>query len=764
MESIAIIGMGCRFPGATNPESFWELLRDGKDAIAQVPQDRWNVDEFYHPHPDTPGKMNTCRGGFLNNVDQFDAEFFGMSADETEHTDPQQRLFLEVAWEALENAGIAPTTLRGSQTGVFIGLCTIDYHRLLYRDFDRISCHSGIGTTPCITANRLSYCLDLHGPSMAVDAACSSSLVTVHLACQSLRSGESDLCLAGGVNLILSPDSTISSARTRMLSPSGICKTFDAQADGYVRGEGCGVVVLKRLSDALRDGDSILALIRGSAVNQDGLSSSISAPNGRAQEAVIRQAIKNAQVQPTDIDYVDAHAVGTALGDAVEFQAIKNVLSANRSLNQRCWVGSVKPNIGHLEAAAGMSALIKVVLALQHEKIPPHLHLKQLNPYISLKNTPFSIPTEPVPWTRGEKSRLASVSAFGFGGTNGYVIVEEAPVSRPMTMIQTEDSPYLFTLSAKCDRALKELAQRYATFLSDSPDVSLRDVCLTTNQGRSHFSHRLGIVSNSISQLRQQLQQWLTNHDGEGVFQGEVKGRKRPKIAFLFPHENPHDRKLASIGFFREKVFGEAFTRCVDSFPSNQEMPLFNQFAMQYAIAKLWQSWGISPKAFIGYGIGEYVAATVGEAIALPEALHLAIAQNSALSSEEIHALKETWQETPISLLSGNTGKPISLEMLISPSLKEPEENALREIFSDYNFILVIGENFPTFVQEGQTWLYSSPPEILPILAHLYTQGIAINWENWGQNYSHLQLPTYPFQRKRYWFKQIECDDLTKVP
>jgi acyl transferase domain-containing protein len=427
MEPIAIVGVGCRFPKAKNPEAFWQLLRNGVDAIAPVPKERWDIDAFYDPNPEAPGKMNTRWGGFLEQVDGFDAEFFGMSADEVEHTDPQQRLFLEVAWEALENAGIVPTSLAGSQTGVFVGMCTVDYHRLLYKNYSQIKEYSGIGTTFCIAANRLSYLLDLRGPGMAVDTACSSSLVTVHLACQSLRSGESDLCLAGGVNLILSPDSTISSSQTRMLSPTGRCKTFDANADGYVRGEGCGIIVLKRLSDATRDGDKILALIRGSAVNQDGLSNSLSAPNGLAQQAVIRQALKNANVQPAEISYVDAHAVGTSIGDAIELKALKAVLTEGREANQPCSIGSIKPSIGHLEAAAGMSALIKIVLSLQHEEIPPHLHFNELNPFVSLKNTPLSIPTELQKWPRGEKRRLAGVSAFGFGGTNAHVILEEAP-------------------------------------------------------------------------------------------------------------------------------------------------------------------------------------------------------------------------------------------------------------------------------------------------------------------------------------------------
>ncbi|HLP87798.1 MAG TPA: type I polyketide synthase [Nostocaceae cyanobacterium] len=530
MESIAIVGVGCRFPQGKNPQSFWHLLRYGGDAIAPIPPERWDIDTFYHPQPKIRGKMNTRWGGFLEEVDRFDADFFGMSAEEVQHTDPQQRLFLEVAWESLENAGIAPTSLAGSQTGVFVGLCTVDYHRLLYKNFSCIGRDSGIGTTPCITANRLSYFLDLRGPSISVDAACSSSLVAVHLACQSLRTGESNLCLAAGVNLILAPDSTISSSQTGLLSNQGHCKTFDAEADGYVRGEGCGVVVLKRLSDAVRDGDNILSLIRGSAVNQDGLSNSLTAPNGLAQQALIRQALKNSNIEPSEISYIEAHAVGTAIGDAIEFKALKTVLMEGRAPDQPCGIGSVKPNIGHLEAASGIAALIKVVLSLQHEEIPPHIHLTQLNPYIELEKTPFFIPTTLQKWPRNQKTRFAGISTLGFGGTNAHVVLEEAPSNFRLNPPSIQQTKHLITLTAKNNVALRELAQRYIEFLASHPQVCLADVGFTTNTGRTHFSDRLCIITESISQLCQQLKAFIVGEENIQIFQGQVKGRKQPQI------------------------------------------------------------------------------------------------------------------------------------------------------------------------------------------------------------------------------------------
>ncbi|OKH21109.1 short-chain dehydrogenase, partial [Hydrococcus rivularis NIES-593] len=532
MEPIAIVGIGCRFPGAENPEAFWQLLRNGVDAISEVPSDRWDIDEFYAPQPATPGKMNTRWGGFLERVDRFDPGFFGISPREAEHMDPQQRLVLEVAWETLENAGIVPETLAGSQTGVFVGITNADYHKLLYKDSSQLGAYSATGTTPCIAANRLSYALNLRGPSIAIDTACSSSLVAVHLACQSLWNGESNLCLAGGANLMLSPEPTITCSQAQMMAADGRCKTFDASADGYVRGEGCGIIALKRLEDALRDGDNILALIRSSAVNQDGTSNGLTAPNGPSQQAVIRQALKQAGVAPAQISYLEAHGTGTSLGDPIEVKSLKAVLMEDRSPDRSCWIASVKTNIGHLEGAAGIASLIKVVLQLQHREIAPHLHLKQLNPYISLKGTPFVIPSECQPWSCSG-SRLAGVSAFSFGGTNCHAILEEAPLQTPVSS-KVDRPRHLLTLSAKSDLALVELAQRYEDFLGSHPEVSLADVCFSANAGRSHFEYRLAVVTESPLQLREQLGAFAAKKETSNLISDRVAKKKPPKIAFLF--------------------------------------------------------------------------------------------------------------------------------------------------------------------------------------------------------------------------------------
>jgi acyl transferase domain-containing protein len=401
-EPIAIIGMGCRFPGgADSLEAFWRLLSDGVDAIAEVPANRWDVEAYYDPDPDAPGKIYTRKGGFLTRVDDFNPQFFGISAREAATLDPQQRLLLEVSWEALETANQAPERLLNSLTGVFVGICSNDYNKMIWETGGaaQVDAFCATGNALSVAAGRLSYILGLKGPSLAVDTACSSSLVAVHLACQHLRQRECNMALAGGVHLLLSPESSVAFARTRMLDPDGYCKTFDATANGYVRGEGCGVIVLKRLSDALANKDNILGVIRGSAVNHNGRSSSLVAPNGPSQQALIRKALESGGVEPSQVSYIEVQGTGTALGQPIEVEALGAVFGKHRSPDAPLTIGSVKTNIGHLEAASGIASIIKVILALQHGEIPPHLHFKQPNPYINWDELRVKVPTERMPWT-----------------------------------------------------------------------------------------------------------------------------------------------------------------------------------------------------------------------------------------------------------------------------------------------------------------------------------------------------------------------------
>ncbi|MDJ0600766.1 MAG: polyketide synthase [Crocosphaera sp.] len=428
-EPIAIIGIGCRFPqGANTPEAYWQLLSSGVNTITEIPAERWDIDAYYDPDPNAPGKMYTRYGSFLDDIESFDAHFFGISAKEAADLDPQQRLLMEMSWEALENAGQPLEKIQGSKTGVFIGMTSDDYAHGSINPYqtEQINVYRSLGSLRCMSAGRLAYFYNFQGPAIQLDTACSSSLVSVHQACQSLRLRECNLAVAGGINLMISPETTIGLCKMRALTTDNRCKTFDAQADGYVRGEGGGLVVLKRLSEALADGDNILAVIRGSATNHDGLTNGLTAPNGQAQEAVIEQALRKAQVGPDAIQYVEAHGTGTALGDPIEVLALGKVLSQNRQQNNPLTLGSVKTNLGHLEGAAGIASLIKVVLSLKNKQIPPHLHLQTPNSYIPWDKLPVKVPSQLSAWQSPQGSRLAGVSSFGMSGTNVHLIVEES--------------------------------------------------------------------------------------------------------------------------------------------------------------------------------------------------------------------------------------------------------------------------------------------------------------------------------------------------
>jgi len=673
-EPIAIVGLSCRFPKANNPQAFWELLRNGVDAITEVPPDRWDVDAFHSTEP-AAGKVTTRFGGFLDNVDLFDPHFFGISPREAARMDPQQRLLLEVSWEALENAFIRPHTLAGTRTGVFVGISSYDYSRLQFDDPEMIDAYAGTGNAHSIAANRLSYVFDLRGPSMAVDTACSSSLVSVHLACQSLRSGESDVALAGGVNLILTPELTITFSQARMLAPDGHCKTFDASADGYVRGEGCGVVILKRLSDAQRDGDNILALIRGSAVNQDGRSNGLTAPNGLAQQDVIRHALVQANVSPDQISYVEAHGTGTPLGDPIEMASLNAVL--NGDSNQRVIVGSVKTNIGHLESAAGIAGLIKVVMAMQNEAIPPHLHLKEINPYLSLENSRIEIGTYLRPWKRRDQPRFAGVSSFGFGGTNAHIILSDAPLAvenknignaqrRSVTALSASHIPgseillepindferprHVLALSAKTENALQELSQSVSDSLRNA-QCAIQDLAFTANTTRSHFEHRLAIQASSKEELIKGLDDHSNYSESSAFSAGQIKPGAQPKVAFLFTGQGSQYAGMGKQLYETQPVFRDALDECaqiLDSilgrslleivFSSDKNDSTIHQttytqpalFAFEHSLAQMWRSWSIEPHAVLGHSVGEYVAACIAGVFTLEDGSRL-IAERARL-------------------------------------------------------------------------------------------------------------------------------------
>jgi acyl transferase domain-containing protein/SAM-dependent methyltransferase len=659
-EPIAVIGMGLRFPGgARDADGFWRLLQDGVDAIREVPAARWDAAALYDVDPDTPGRMNTQWGGFLDDIDRFDAGFFGISPREAESMDPQQRLLLEVTWEALEDAGVPPDRLFGSSAGVFVGIANSDYLRLLLADRDRIDTYTTTGNALSIAAGRISYLLGAHGPALSVDTACSSSLVAVHLAVQALHDRECDLALAGGVNLILTPELTINFSRARMMASDGRCKTFAATADGYVRSEGCGVVVLKRLADAEADGDPILALIRGSAVNQDGRSGGLTAPNGPAQERVIAAALAAAGAAANDISYVEAHGTGTLLGDPIEVGALGAALCRSRRRDRPLHVGSVKTNIGHAESAAGIAGLIKVVLMLRHGAIPPHLHLAELNPHIAAAGLPVVVPTRPTAWpAEPSGGRLAGVSSFGLSGTNAHVVIGEwqgsTRTAGAIDAAAAADRPNVVTLSARSGAALHDLAARVAAHLDERADIDVADLAWTTNTARSHFARRLAVVAADRAGVRRQLGAFLagdTPSDQDDTFVESARPGPPGGLVFLFTGHGSQHPAMGKALYAAEPVFAAAIDRCAALLGGGLDRPLpeilfgdgdlleqmaYAQpalFSLQYALAELWRSWGVQPDTVAGHSAGEYVAAVVAGVLDLSDGVRLITERGRLLGS-----------------------------------------------------------------------------------------------------------------------------------
>ena len=647
-EPLAIVGMAFRFPGGVNDtDAFAKLLWSGTDAITGIPPERWRLEDVYADDPDAPGKMTTRYGGFIDAIDSFDAAFFGISPREAASMDPQQRVLLEVAWHALEDTGYSPAAMVGSRTGVYLGICNNDYGRALYARPELIDAYVSTGNAYSVAAGRLSYSFGLRGPSIAVDTACSSSLVALHLAGQGLRLRECDRALVGGINLMLTPEMNISFSKARMMAADGRCKTFDAAADGYVRGEGCAVVVLRRLADALADGDRILAVVRGSAINQDGRSGGLTAPNRLAQEEVLRAALANAGVRACDIGYVEAHGTGTSLGDPIEVGALTTVLCEGRNQDNPLFIGSVKTHIGHLEAAAGLAGLIKVVLALSRREIPPHLNFKTGNPMIDW-TAPITVPTAPTPWSAAEGCRIAGVSSFGFSGTNAHAIVQEAPAS--VSRIADDDRPvHLLALSARDAESLADLARLYESRLEH--ETSVADVCFTANAGRSHFEHRLAVAGSNADELRRGLASFRTREPLSGVASGRVTDGVRPRVAFLFTGQGAQSVGMGRDLYKTSPVFRQALDECAEGLTGHLSPGLLDvmfggsspindtlyaqpaTFALQIALARLWRSWGIEPVAVMGHSLGEYAAACVAGLFSLEDGLRL-VTERGRLSHE----------------------------------------------------------------------------------------------------------------------------------
>lgn len=656
---IAIIGAACRFPGgADTVAAYWDILERGVDAVLEAPKERWSAYEFYDPDPEAPGKAYSMKGGFLTSlIDSFDDEFFHLSPKEVRSMDPQQRLLLEVSWEALESAGIDVSTLKGSRTGVFCGIANSDYASAHLRsgDFKKIDSYSVTGIALSAAVARMSYLYGLEGPNIAIDTACSSSLVAVHLACRSLRTGESDMALVGGVNLMLTPEGHIGFSKLRALSPDGACKTFDAAANGYARGEGCGIIVLKRLSDALRDRDGVLAVVRGSGVNQDGRTNGFTAPSGRAQQKAILMALEDSGISPLDVGYVEAHGTGTPLGDPIEIEALGKVYGKNRDKMTPLIVGSVKANIGHLEAAAGIAGLIKALLVLQHGKIPPQIHFNTPNPLILWDQLPVKVPAIPISWERSSVARIAGVSSFGFSGTNAHIILQEAPAVEPGETC-LERSHNILNLSAGSKDALVGLAARYAAYLEEKksvPACTVGDICYSASTGRMHLPYRLSIVASSKEEMAGRLAAYAEGMVVSASCIAEEVKEGENKIVFMFTGQGSQYPKMGYDLYVSQPVFRKTLERCDELLRPHCDLGLLDLlyseteslrihetvytqpviFSIEYALAQLLLSWGIKPSAVLGHSIGEYVAACIAGVFSLEDALRLVAARGKLMQS-----------------------------------------------------------------------------------------------------------------------------------
>jgi acyl transferase domain-containing protein/acyl carrier protein/phospholipid N-methyltransferase len=654
-DPIAIIGIGCRFPGGVNDvESFWKLLVEAREAVSEVPPDRWNIEHFFDTEPGLPGKSIAKRAGFLEHIDQFDPQFFGISPREAPYVDPQHRLLLETAWEAIEDAGVVLDFERGTDIGVFVGISHNEYQGIQSTALDHsgIGPHSPTGCAHSIAANRVSYCLNLQGPSVAMDTACSSALTAVHMACEHIRAGRGDTALAGGVTVIITPGGFIGFSQASMLSPEGHCKAFDAAANGFVRGEGAGMLLLKRLSRAVADGDPIQGVIIGTALNQDGHTNGISLPSVEAQARLVIEACANAGISPSQIGFVEAHGTGTAVGDPIEAHALSQALCRDRAPENPLLIGSVKTNLGHLETAAGLAGLMKAMLALKHRRIPASLHFETPNPNIDLATLKLRIPTtlEPFPETSGP--RMAGVNSFGFGGANAHVLLVEPPLT-PQTeheKIQV-DRAWPIMLSARSEEALRSNAMRIAAWVDERSIANglspvLPDLAYTLGARRNHHAHRLTLVASSLVEVVQELTNYATGQTGPKI-QTTFAPRptQLPRVAFVMSGQGPQWWGMGRDLLRHEAVFREMIERCDAAMRPHSRFSLIEElsrseedtqmsrtevaqpaiFAFQVALAELWKSWGIEPAAVVGHSVGEIAAACIAGVLTLEEAARVIV-------------------------------------------------------------------------------------------------------------------------------------------
>lgn len=790
-EPVAIVGMACRFPGgANNPEEFWKLLLGNDDGIREVPADRWDVDAYYDPDPAAPGKMNSRYGGFLERVDLFDNEFFGITEREARGIDPQQRLLLELAWEALEDAGIPPASLRGSDTGVFVGISGSDYGLLLSSDLRMTDAYVGTGSSLSIAANRVSFAFDLHGPSLAVDTACSSSLVAAHLACRSLRMRETGAALVGGVNIILSPAYAVSLTKVGLLSASGKIRAFDAGANGYVRGEGGGMLVLKLLSKAQEDGDPIYALIKGSALNEDGFSNGLTAPNRQSQEAVMQSAYRQARISPDSVDYVECHGTGTLLGDTIEASALGNVVGVGRPIEQPCLIGAVKTHVGHMEAAAGMASLIKTVLALKHRRIPATLNYTKPNPNIPFRSLGLRVVQAPTTWPT-KPLAVAGVSAFGFGGSNAHMVLEQAPPSSPVTesATQTPVREWILPISARNPAALHGLTHEFLEVLR-RPDVNFSDFCFSAAVRRDHHDHRLVLTAASREQAMDKLESYLAVNTAPAMYTAVKPYGRRPRTVFVFSDNAVAWGRAVQSLIEQNAVFRQSLREWEQRFhaltgrslltDAEQAVVLYpNSFllAVQESLASVWRQLGILTDAVVGMGRGELAAACCARALDADQAARIAWARDLPDNDARTSALLAGLQPTPagIPFISASRGEIRNGRKLeighwsVKPTGSPPAAavvDALRDNLPDCFLEIgpadatpAIAERFNILNPHG--WSLASiaahPMPLADATAQLYVIGHLLAWKKiFGDGHRFMALPAYPWQRQRLWMDGLQ--------
>ncbi|MDE5068981.1 MAG: type I polyketide synthase [Trichodesmium sp. St4_bin8_1] len=903
-ELVAIIGMACRFPGANNYGQFWKNMEAGVNSISEIPSQRWEAEKYYAPIPNQQNKTISKWAGLVEGIDEFDAEFFSISPREARKVDPQQRVILELSWSCIEDAGYSPSQLSGKDVGVFMGACNYDSILLMNRNQENIEGHSGTGTWTCMIPNRISSFFNWHGPSIPIDTACSSSLVAIHYALKSLKESECEMALVGGINVLFTSTTYIQMSQLGMLSPTGQCRTFSSDANGYVRGEGAGVVLLKPLTKAIVDGDHIYGVIQGSAINHGGKARTITSPNVYAQAKVIRSAYINANISPDTVSYIESHGTGTPLGDPIEINALKRAYKqlaqqygVEKTEKPYCGIGAVKSNIGHLEGAAGIAGLIKVLLAMKYKKLPKILNFKELNPRIKIKDTPFYIIEENQEWKRlknesGEEiPRRAGLSSFGIGGVNAHIVLEEPLEEVKINLSDTLERPQeILTLSAKTEKALRELATKYQTYLQLDSEASLSDICFSANKGQTHFTKRLAIVAESKRDLQQKLAGFLQDNATQGVFTGNSDTQT---IAFLFTGQGSQYAEMGRQLYDTQPTFKKIIDQCSKILEKYLEVSLLDVlypnltikkeevsslidqtaytqpaiFVIEYALAKLWESWGIKPDVVMGHSVGEYVAATVAGIFSLEDGLKLIAARGrlmqqlpaggemvavmaseakvkkllrpyaekvaiaaingpksvvisgeatavreivSSLESEKIktkqlqvsHAFhsplmepmlaeweavaKElTYHQPEIPVISNVTGtiadKSITTAKYWVDHVRLPVRfaegmDALQkqgvEIFLEVGpKPILLGMGRRCLPKDVGVWLPSLRPEHIPLqsslesarsedfsqmlssLGELYVRGVKVDWVEYDGEYSRQKviLPTYPFQRQRYW-------------